>query len=146
MYAGTLLCGGFYDDTLVNFYGGILWNGFSAEDRAVVNICDFDIPVTDQIFIFDDAVVTVYGQDFSWGYGSFSRPSVGGEILTGTLVDGGSFEWRIYTGTLGGSGMAPPARDGGRMVLAPVPEPATALLLVVGLLMMRRRRQLAPSA
>jgi len=149
MYGGSFLCGGFYDDTVINFYGGNLWNGFGAEDRAVINIYDFDIPGgtgSGQMFIFDDAVVTVYGENFSWGYGSFNSPTVWGTILTGTLADGDTFEWKVYTGTSGGSGMAPPARDAGTLILAPVPEPATLLLLGLGAVMLRRKHRLFLSA
>jgi hypothetical protein len=100
---------------IVNISGGLLLNGYSASDGRVVGISNSL-----------GGVITIYGTDFNLPYGEITGYYSG--HLTGILADGSLLDTKISNGPT--SPLYPtPARI---VLVAPVPEPSTFVLLGMG--------------
>jgi len=123
-----------FHSSIVNISGGTIDGYLTACDSSVITLSGGSIDRYGYLIAWPNSMITFMGNDFAIngidvGYGEFDT---GGKdwvygTLTGTLASGDYLdnEFRIYSGS--------------RIVL--VPEPATPLLLGLGVVMLHRKRR-----
>jgi hypothetical protein len=122
-----------FDGGTLNFYRGNFdfGTGIQDYDNGAANIYGGTFRGGGDLQLLPNGTMNIYGRGFNYPVGPIS--SLSGAI-TGTLSDGSSFD------------LAFTQSSGGEIILLPVPEPATGLLLLLtgaGLLLHRRRKLLA---
>lgn len=126
------------DSSQINISGGSIGNYLDVRDSSQVNISSGSIgrdlgalqnsrvrisggSIGRYLYAWDRSQITIDGSGFNYPYGTLT----GSGLLTGTLASGDLINNYFYT------------YDAARIVL--VPEPATLLLLGLGVVMVRRK-------
>lgn len=110
-------------ESQLTIYSGSIIDDLFTQGQSQVNM--FGGIIGDILNLIDDSVITLYGNDFNYGYGEITH-STG--VLTGTLANGDPINNRYYV------------NDTATLILAPVPEPSTLLLLTLGSLVFIKRK------
>jgi hypothetical protein len=104
-----------------------IYSGSIVEDLITFNNSQITIlggTIGDVFNINDQSCIIIHGSNFNYGYGEIIH-STG--VLTGTLANGEPINNRFYV------------YDDAKIILAPVPEPASLLLLGLGGLLIKKR-------
>ena len=111
-----------WHNSSLDIFGGDMLDNVVARNNSSIDITGGNLYGI--IDCYDDAVITLYGSNFNFPYGTITN-STG--ILTGTLSNGDLIDNRFYV------------HDNASIVL--VPEPATLLLLGLGGILLRRAKR-----
>jgi len=120
-----------YDSSNIKIFGGIFEGYLYSTGNSEANI--YGGTFNDEFIAGFDSTITIHGSNFEvdgWAapYGIYESFH-GDAILTGILANGDSVNTTIQV------------RDDAQLILAPIPEPATLLLLCLGGLALRRKRR-----
>jgi hypothetical protein len=120
-----------YNSRDTNVFGGTLEGYLYSKGSSEVEI--YGGIFNDELIAGFDSTITIYGYDFEvdgWAapYGIYES-FLGDAILTGILANGDSVNTTIQI------------RDDAQLILAPIPEPATLLLLGLGGLALIRKHR-----
>jgi len=136
-----------WGDSVVNVFGGSVSDHFTAREGSTVNISGGSIG--EAFYVAAGSTVNLFGTEFLLNEIPITELQLGAPLtindrndrLTGVLQDGSPFEFYLYTSSFGHDFFHPGATLTVTLVPPATPEPASWLLLVVGMMALTSQRE-----